>query len=121
MLQPAPRPAWIEVDNPWPAFQLSAPALTRTTATTRSGVMPQGGGRKDILSFGELGNTQRFMSFEIYRAGEEIAHFGPPAEEVRALGSEQGRVLGMRSGMPISIEVRSVPDLRIRDRSVRRL
>jgi hypothetical protein len=97
---PAPRPAWIEVDNPWPAFQLEAPAFGDDTdyGIRRHAA---GGGRKDILSFGELGNTQRFMNVEIYRAGQEIGHFGTPAEEVRALGAEQGRVLGMRSSMPI--------------------
>lgn len=101
MLQAPPRPAWIEVDNPWPAFQLSAAGYDEDNKAYAIRRHPQGGGRKDVLSFGELGNTRRFMSVEIYRAGQEIANFASPVEEVRALGSEQGRVLGIRSGMPI--------------------
>ena len=98
--EPAPRPAWTEVDKPWAAFQLDAPAFGDDTdySIRRHAA---GGGRKDILSFGELGDTQRFMSVEIYRAGQEIRHFATPAEEVRAIGAEQGRVIGMRSSMPI--------------------
>lgn len=99
MLQPAPRPAWIEVDNPWPAFQLSATGHDEDDSVYAIRRHPQGS-RKDILSYGDLGNTQRFMTFEIHRAAEG-SHFASPAEEIRALGSEQGRVLGMRSGMPI--------------------
>jgi hypothetical protein len=100
LTEPAPRPAWIEVANPWPAFQLDAPAFGDDTdyAIRRHA---EGGGRKDILSFGELGNTQRFMTFEVYRGGHEAAHFGTPVEAVRAIGAEQGRVMGLRSGMPI--------------------
>lgn len=99
--QPVPRPAWTEVENPWAAFQLSVSGFDEDDRDYSIRRHPQGGGRKDTLSFGELGDTQRFMNVEIYRAGEEIAHFGPAAEEVQALASEQGRVLGMRGGMPI--------------------
>jgi len=100
LTEPAPLPAWIEVGNPWPAFELEAPAFGDDTdyAIRRHAA---GGGRKDVLSFGELGNTQRFMTFEVYRAGHEIARFRKPAEEVRAIGAEHGRVMGMRSSMPI--------------------
>lgn len=101
LTEPAPRPAWIEVDNPWPAFQLDTPAFGDDTdyAIRRHA---EGGGRKDVLSFGELGDTRRFMMFEVYRAGHEIGRFGTPAAEVRTLGAEHGRVMGMRSAMPIA-------------------
>jgi hypothetical protein len=102
LLEPAPRPAWIEVDNPWAAFHLTAAGFDKDDSAYAIRRHPRGGGRKDILSFGVLGKTQRFMSFEIYRGGGEIPHFGSAPEEIRALGSEQGRVLGMRSSMPIS-------------------
>ena len=61
----------------------------------------EGGGRKDTLSFGELGRTQRFVSFDIYRAGREIDGFGRAADDVRELAAEHGRVSGLRSAMPI--------------------
>ncbi len=101
-MESAPKPAWIDVENPWAAFQLTASGYDEDDRAYGIRRHPQGGGRKDILSFGSLGHTQRFMSFEIYRAGGEIPHFASAAEAVRALGSEQGRVLGLRSGMPIA-------------------
>ncbi len=69
--EPAPRPAWIEVDKPWPAFEMSVPGITEDMhyAIQRR---TDGGGRKDTMSFGELGKTPRFASVEIYRAGPEI-------------------------------------------------
>jgi hypothetical protein len=100
VFEPAPRPAWTEVENPWAAFELAAPGYDEDDSDYAIRRHAQGG-RKDILTFGELGTTQRFMNFEIYRAGDEIARFATPAEEIHALGSDQGRVLGLRSGMPI--------------------
>jgi hypothetical protein len=101
MSEPAPRPAWIEVDKPWPAFELSMPGFGDDDVRYAIRRHGEGGGRKDILSFGELGRTQRFVSFEIYRAGREIGSFGRAADDVRKLGAEHGRVTGLQSAMPI--------------------
>lgn len=100
VFEPAPRSAWTEVDNPWAAFELAAPGYDEDDSDYAIRRHAEGG-RKDVLTFGELGNTQRFMTFEIYRAGDEIVRFGSPSEEIRTLGSEQGRVLGLRGGMPL--------------------
>jgi hypothetical protein len=96
-----PRPAWIEVDKPWPALQLSMPGFSESDAHYAIRRHAEGGGRKDILSFGELGRTRRFVSFEIYRAGREIEGFGRAADDVRQLGAEHGRVSGLQSALPI--------------------
>jgi hypothetical protein len=101
MAEPPVRPAWIEVEKPWPAFQLGIPGFGESDTHYAIRRHAEGGGRKDILSFGELGKTQRFVSFEIYRAGREIEDFGRPADDVRALAAEYGRVSGMQSAMPI--------------------
>ena len=101
MSEPAPRPAWIEVDKPWPAFELSMPGFSDDDVHYAIRRHAEGGGRKDVLSFGELGRTQRFVSFEIYRAGREIGSFGRAADDVRKLGTEHGRVSGLQSAMPI--------------------
>lgn len=95
------RPAWIEVDKPWPAFQLSVPGFGEGETRYAIRRHAEGGGRKDTLSFGELGRTQRFISFDIYRAGREIDEFGRAADDVRELAAEHGRVSGLRSAMPI--------------------
>lgn len=95
------RPAWLEVDKPWPAFQLSIPGFGESDTHYAIRRHLTGGGRKDILSFGELGRTQRFISFEIYRAGDETGAFGRAVDEVRALAAEHGRVSVMQTAMPI--------------------
>ena len=99
MVEAAPRPAWIEIDKPWPAFQLTMPGFGDDDGRYTLRRHAAGGGRKDTLSFGELGRTQRFVSFDIYRAGQEIGSFGRP--DVRELAAEYGRVSGIRSAIPI--------------------
>jgi hypothetical protein len=101
MIEPPVRPAWIDVDKPWPAFQLSIPGFGEADTHYAIRRHAEGGGRRDTLSFGELGKTQRFISFDIYRAGREIDGFGTPVEDMRDFAAEQGRVTGMRSAMPI--------------------
>jgi len=98
--EPAPRPAWIEVDKPWPAFEMTVPGITDDMhyAIQRHA---EGGGRKDTLSFGELGKTQRYASFEIYRTGLEVERLGDPADEVALRGSDHGRIADMKEVMPI--------------------
>jgi hypothetical protein len=98
---PPPRPAWIEVERPWPAFQLSVPGFGEEDSQYAIRRHAEGGGRKDTLSFGELGKTRRFVNFEIYRGGREIDTFGSAVEGIRELAAEQGRVTGLRSAMPI--------------------
>jgi hypothetical protein len=101
MGETATRPAWLEVDRPWPAFQLSVPGFTEDDTHYAIRRHTAGGGRRDTLTFGELGKTQRYLSFDIYRAGQEAGEFGSDAEGVRELAGDQGRVTGMRSSMPI--------------------
>ena len=98
--EPAPRPAWIEVDRPWPAFEMSVPGITGNMhyAIRRR---TDGGGRKDTMSFGELGKTQRFASVEIYRTGHEIGTFGKTDDEIAQHASEFGRVAAMEETVPI--------------------
>ena len=98
--EPAPRPAWIEVDKPWPAFEMSVPGITEDMhyAIQRR---TDGGGRKDTMSFGELGKTPRFASVEIYRAGPEIKTFGKTDDEIALRASEYGRVDDMEEAIPI--------------------
>lgn len=101
MIERPIRPAWIDVDKPWPAFQLSIPGFGEAETHYAIRRHIEGGGRRDTLSFGELGKTQRYISFDIYRAGHEIGGFGAPADDIREFAAEQGRVTGLRSAMPI--------------------
>lgn len=98
--EPVPQRTWVEVDKPWPAFEVSVPGINDDMQyAIRRHV--EGGGRKDTLSFGELGKTERYASFEIYRAGQEIATFGKADDEIAQRASEFGRVTAMEETLPI--------------------
>lgn len=99
--EPLPPPAWIEIERPWPAFQLSQSDIGEDDTHYAIRRHAAGGGRKDTLSFGELGKTQRYMNFEIYRAGHETIVFDSAAGSMRDIAGDLGRVTGMRSAMPI--------------------
>lgn len=98
--EPAPRRTWIEVDRPWPAFQVSVPGITDEMqyAIRRHAA---GGGRKDTMTFGEFGKTERYASFEIYRSGQEITTFGKADDEIAQRASEFGRVAAIEETLPI--------------------
>lgn len=98
--EPAPRRAWVEVDKPWPAFEMSVPGINDDMryAIQRHA---EGGGRKDTMSFGELGKTDRFASVEIYRAGQEVTTFGKADDEIALRASEFGRVSIIEETIPI--------------------
>lgn len=97
--EPAPRSEWTQVERPWPAFELGAPGFDELAYAIRRHA---GGGRKDVFTFGALGVSGRFLQVEVYRAGTEIADFAEPAQEVRKLAGEQGRVTDLRPGLPIA-------------------
>ncbi|MCZ7642114.1 MAG: hypothetical protein M5U33_04405 [Pseudorhodoplanes sp.] len=79
--EPVERPEWITVERPYPAFEVNLPEFGEGPHyTIRRHEL--GGGRKDILTFGEPGRSVRYIAIEIYRPGGEQAHFEDP---VRAL------------------------------------
>ncbi|NWG23560.1 MAG: hypothetical protein HXY30_03935 [Pseudorhodoplanes sp.] len=79
--EPAAKPDWVSVERPIPAFMLSLPEIgEKQQYEIRR--HERGGGRKDIVTFGEAGRTARFASVEIYRPGAEIAYFERPSTEI---------------------------------------
>jgi hypothetical protein len=82
--QPAPRPQWIEVERPHPAFDLILPddggsptyyAILRREADDA---------RKDILTWGEAKGAGIYANVEIYRPGGAGEHFIDAASEIAA-------------------------------------
>jgi hypothetical protein len=82
--QPAPRPQWIEVERPHPAFDLILPddggspthyAILRREADDA---------RKDILTWGEAKGGGAYANLEIYRPGAAGEHFIDAASEIAA-------------------------------------
>jgi hypothetical protein len=88
----APAPEWIESGKPFPAFAMTMPELD---AAPRYAIWrhPDGGGRKDILTFGDPASGGATAVVELYRPGAE-----PDAEA--------------------DIVTASIPDLRLSGRPV---
>lgn len=81
---PLPRSLWIDANRPQPAFALALPMLAETEhhyAIRRHGA---GGGRKDILTWGDIAAEGPFARIEIYRPGKEPDPFAAPLSELAA-------------------------------------
>jgi hypothetical protein len=60
---------WVAVNKPFPAFALAMPEFDASRYTIWRHV--GGGGRKDVLTFGDLGSSGATAVIELYRAGGE--------------------------------------------------
>jgi hypothetical protein len=76
------RPAWIEIEKPFPAFALSIPEAAGVPSHYAIMRHRDGGGRKDVLSLGEPDSAAPYLQVEVYRPGSEIRRFAPPEAEI---------------------------------------
>lgn len=99
-VEPAPRPEWITVTKPYPAFHLDWPdaAGEQHYAIRRHS---EGGGRKDIMSWGEPDTSPRYSLVEIYRPGGEIDGFSSALTEIQSLANDLAAGSRMRESLPI--------------------
>jgi len=84
-IDPAPpRPKWIEVERPRPAFEGLIPELGG--GATRYAILRRDldGARKDVLSWGEAGGSEPYAMIEVYRAGSAPERFIDAASEIAA-------------------------------------
>lgn len=99
-IEPVDRPEWITIERPAPAFEAHLPELAEEARyVIRRHV--RGGGRKDIISFGEPGRSVRYVMLEIYRPGTELAHFLDPASEIALRAGPLGPAGAVRVSLPI--------------------
>ena len=89
---PAPerRPDWIEVARPHGAFDLQSPALDGLESSYLVRRHRTGGGRKDILAFGDANAPGAFVRVSLYRPGAEGMPEPDALEAAAALASESG-------------------------------
>jgi hypothetical protein len=83
-VEPAPRPDWINVERPHPAFELVMPELAAQNFDYAILRRPADGARKDVLSFGEAAGNGPYVMVEIYRAGSHSERFIDAPSEVAA-------------------------------------
>ena len=91
---PAPVAEWIQVAKPFPAFSLPLPELAESGADYSLRRHAAGGGRQDILTWGDLKGVAPNLTIEIYRPGSEWAGFYSAAGEIAARleGAEIGAI-----------------------------
>lgn len=91
-IAPADRPAWVEIERPFPAFALSIPEAADVPAGYAIRRHAIGNGRKDILTLGVADSATPYLRVEIYRPGTEIDKFAEPQVEIAANAAALGPV-----------------------------
>ena len=67
-----PKLAWIDIQKPFALFDVNLPAFQSLERAYEARRHAEGGGRRDRLAFGRLGETP-YLRFEVYRLGTESA------------------------------------------------
>lgn len=99
-IEPTSAPEWITVERPAPAFAVNLPEISEEPRyVIRRHV--RGGGRKDIVSFGEPGTSLRFVQIEIYRPGSELGHFADAGSEIASRAALLGPAGDVRVSLPL--------------------
>jgi hypothetical protein len=83
-VEPTPRAEWIDVAKPFPSFSLSMPELAESGYAYGMRRHATGGGRRDIMSWGELNGAGPHLMVEIYRPSTEFIRFGDARQEIAA-------------------------------------
>ncbi len=83
-IEPAPRVEWIDVAKPFPAFALPMSELADSKYSYGMRRHATGGGRQDIMSWGDMPGAAPHLMVEIYRPAMEFTHFGSAQEEIAA-------------------------------------
>jgi hypothetical protein len=83
-VKPAPRPDWIEVERPYPAFEMLMPDLAGVDSSYAILRRPADGARKDVLTYGSAAGSGPFLMAEIYRSGAESERFIDAPSEIAA-------------------------------------
>ncbi len=78
-----PRPQWIEIERPYPAFELVLPELGEPS---RYAILRRNtdGARKDVLTWGDAAGSGSYVTIEVYRPGSAGERFIDATSEVAA-------------------------------------
>jgi hypothetical protein len=82
--EPAPVTAWRQVAKPYAAFSVLMTELAERDHDYAMRRHISGGGRQDILTWGELKGSTPHLMVEIYRPGAELTGFGSAEQEIAA-------------------------------------
>ena len=99
-IEPETRSDWLTIERPAPAFQANLPELSEEAHYVIQR-HARGGGRKDVISFGEPGRSVRYVMLEIYRPGTELSEFADPASEIASRADSLSPASAVRVSLPI--------------------
>lgn len=85
-----PRSPWSEVTRASGAFALAYPAIDSLAQLYAVRRHRDGGGRKDLMTWGAPRDEGAYVRFALYRPGREGAALGDPLAAVAALAAESG-------------------------------
>lgn len=83
-IERAPRPQWVNVERPHPAFELVMAELAASANDYAILRRPADGARKDVMSWGEAGAPGPYVMVEIYRPGAASDGFIDAPSEIAA-------------------------------------
>lgn len=100
---PPPPPVWIDVQKPLPMFDVVAPEFARTSHAYALRRHSTGGGREDILTFGDIAGDGPYLRLAIHQVGEEGARDQTLFVETARRAAEAGLALdglGVAAALP---------------------
>lgn len=100
-ITPVHRSDWIEIERPFPAFDLSIPEAAGQPSTYAIRRHAEGNGRKDILTLGEPDAATPFLQVEIYRPGSEAVNGAGAAAEIAGNAAALGPVSVVPDNEPL--------------------
>ncbi len=83
-VNPGPRPKWVSIDRPHPAFELQMPEWAASNPDYAIQRRAADGGRKDVLSWGDPAASGLYAMVEIYRPGSAGERFIDAPSEIAA-------------------------------------
>ena len=99
---PVVKSDWIDVGKPFPSFELSLPELAESEPRYSIRRHADGGGRKDVISFGDTPGSLAQVMIEIYRPARELDRFADPQSEIVARAAELGPVDSVQASEAIA-------------------
>lgn len=103
--QAPPPPAWVDIDHPMELFDLSAPDLAQSERHYYARRHRMGGGRQDMLVFGDFDGAQPYLRLTLYRVGSETVPQSPLFVALARMAAQAGLSI-VRSLSPAALETR---------------
>lgn len=103
--QAAPQPVWTEIIQPLALFNVSAPALAKAARGYAARRNVAGGGRQDILTFGQPNGPSPYLRLQLYRVGSEPAPAVPLYVDLARAAAQADLWIG-RSLTPVLMPTR---------------